>query len=585
MATIVLTDGAQRANPPRDGDPIIAARRAKDLGYPIHTVVFGSIESQGQLRDAAIEKLIANQTVFVKNELTVTGQVRLSGYVNQNVPVQLLFETAPGKMEVVATTQARATSDGELVPVELVYAPQVPGEHKLTLRIPPREGELVTSNNEDTTYVTVLKGGLRVLYLTGLVRDEQTFILRALRASRDIKVDYFRLNARRPNQRSDRVNQALTEGLAPGKFDVYILGDLDAEAFLPGELERLRDTVNRGAGLIMLGGSHSFGPGGYADTPLADVLPVKMSPLERQRFGEPVRDNVHINSPLKMRPGPLAGRQFVTLLAAPERNAQLWQSLPPLDGANKFRGVKEAPVWLEGPNTEPLLVAGNSAAGRVLAFAGDTTWRWVMHGFGDAHKRFWRQVVLWLAKKDQTNEGRVWIDLDERRVRFGARVNFTTGAQDAQGEPLNDAEFEGDIVLPGGKRETLKLNRQGQQATGSFKQTQTPGEYTITVRANHQGKSLGSATARFLVFKQELELERPAADLSAMRRLSSMTPGGEAITPEAFPALLEKLKLAPRELEVEELTKTTLWDKWLVCLVLGVLLTAEWYFRKKWGLV
>ena len=84
------------------------------------------------------------------------------------------------------------------------------------------------------------------------------------------------------------------------------------------------------------------------------------------------------------------------------------------------------------------LVAGQSGDGRVLAFAGDSTWRWQMGGFGEAHRRFWRQCVLWLAKKDEQTEGRVWIRLAGRRVMRGTRVDFDVGAENAQGEPVDD---------------------------------------------------------------------------------------------------------------------------------------------------
>ena len=47
----------------------------------------------------------------------------------------------------------------------------------------------------------------------------------------------------------------------------------------------------------MLGGFHTYGPGGYYDTALADVLPVVMDRLERQRLDEPVRDDVHLAGP------------------------------------------------------------------------------------------------------------------------------------------------------------------------------------------------------------------------------------------------------------------------------------------------
>ena len=56
---------------------------------------------------------------------------------------------------------------------------------------------MVTTNNEMSTFVTVLKGGLNVLYMRGPVRVEQKFIRRSLDPSPDIKVDYVRVDSRR----------------------------------------------------------------------------------------------------------------------------------------------------------------------------------------------------------------------------------------------------------------------------------------------------------------------------------------------------------------------------------------------------
>ena len=55
----------------------------------------------------------------------------------------------------------------------------------------------------------------------------------------------------------------------------------------------------------------------------------------------------------------------------------------------------------ESDQKQPLLISQMSGDGRVLAFAGDSTWHWWMRGFDAAHKRFWRQIILWLAKKDE----------------------------------------------------------------------------------------------------------------------------------------------------------------------------------------
>ena len=97
--------------------------------------------------------------MFVKNQLTVSGQIRVDGYVNREVPVRLLFETSPGKMEPVAEKRVKATSDGQLLPVEFSYVPKMAGEFKLALEVGEQPGELVTTNNQLSTFVNVLEGG------------------------------------------------------------------------------------------------------------------------------------------------------------------------------------------------------------------------------------------------------------------------------------------------------------------------------------------------------------------------------------------------------------------------------------------
>src|SRR5574340_1210082 len=98
----------------------------------------------------------------------------------------------------VAATRLRAREDGQRMKIDLDYVPQVPGEFKLTLKAVAPAGELVTTNNELSTFVTVLKGGLNVLYLEGALRVEQQFLRRALDSSPDIKVDYVRMDPQLP---------------------------------------------------------------------------------------------------------------------------------------------------------------------------------------------------------------------------------------------------------------------------------------------------------------------------------------------------------------------------------------------------
>jgi hypothetical protein len=249
----------------------------------------------------------------------------------------------------------------------------------------------------------------------------------------------------------------------------------------------------------------------------------------------------------------------------------------------------------------PLLVAGQSGDGRVLAFAGDSTWRWQMSGFGEAHRRFWRQCVLWLAKKDEHTEGRVWIKLAGRRVMRGTRVDFNVGADSPQGEPVASTQFEVSVQTPDGRNEPVRATRgagsprlpsdesRRDSATwaATFRGTSKPGDYRIVVKAKDGGAELGAAEARFLVPNQDLELDRPAAEPTLMAQLAEMTKpaGGAALAAEELPDLLKRLANKPPELKEEVIAKVTYWDTWPFFLIFVGLLGGEWYLRKRWGLV
>ena len=581
LGVILLSDGAQRAYPPRDVLPQAAAGQLRHLA-PLYTFRFGRSRGLGQAQDVAVTELLADQRVFVKNQLIVTAQVRADGYVNRQVPVQLLVEKSPGEMAPVDRVDLDVAADGALLPVEFSYVPQVPGEIKVSIEAVGQPGELVRTNNRLSTFVNVLKGGLNVLYLEGAWRPETKFLRWALDASPDISLDYVRIDARSPEDRP----ADFAERFKPGKYDVYMLGDLDSSVFQASELEDLAQTVDGGAGLIMLGGFHSFGPGGYAATPLAAVLPVRMAANERQRLDDPVRTDVHLFTPLRMLPTPEIGlRHFaLTLAGTPRENASVWAQLPPLDGANKLERKPAARVLAATPEGQPLLLEQLYGNGRVMAFAGDSTSRWWMRGHEAAHKRFWRQVILWLARKDESLEGRVWVTLPQRRFSAGQQVQFSAGAESPTGEPVATAAYEAKVVLPDDTERRVQLVRSDQGMTGSFRETRAPGDYTVRVTATQDGQALGTAKARFLVFEQNLELDNAVADATVLESLATMT-GGQSLAAEELPKLLAHLTERTEDLKVRSETKKTLWDTWTLLLLVVGLLGTEWFLRKRWGLV
>lgn len=582
---LLATDGAQRTAGERDTAPLAAARRLAAEGAPLFTFAFGR-PGGAERPDLAIEDLLASDTVFAKTPVQVAGRLSVQGYAERTFRVQLMWEDADGKMTPVDAQQITAQPGVAAYPIRLSHTPEAAGEWKASLRVANEEGELLTGNNVQSTFITVREGGVKVMQLVGADRvggqpgPEQRFVRAALAASPDVAV-----TRRVFDYRQEKID--LTDDLARDPFDVFLVDNLDSRALSALTWMALVNQVQDGAGLMMTGGRQSFGPGGFRDNPIGSVLPVGIGPAERQRLGEPWRTDVHHQGPLAAAPTALGRRGSILDLGG-----AAWSDLPPLEGANRFdpRLMKgNARVLLESNdnNRRPLLVAGQSGAGRTLAFAGDSTWRWPMRGFGDAHRRFWRQAVLWLAKRDDSGDNPVRLKLDARRIPRGGSVRFEASVQPDAVANADQLRCTAVITKPDGTTVDLPLPRGGSRVEGLFADVDQAGDFKVTVTATVGGREIGSASARFLAPEQDLELDNPAAEPALLAQMAQLTAeaGGAALAPEELPDLLARLAAAPPETSEQVVARVTHWDTWPFFLTLVALLGLEWFLRKRWGLV
>ena len=594
LGFVVLSDGAQRALPPRDLSPVLAARRLSAEGAPLYAFPLGDRTVEDR-PDLAIEDLLVSETAFAGAPIEARARLRVTGFPNQSVQVRLLWENAEGEIVPVDGEAITSKPGVDAYPVTLGHTPTAPGEWKLTMRAEPLEGETLTGNNEASTFVTVREGGVRVLYLVGAGRVggapglEQRFVRASLAASPDIALQRVVFDYRQ--RRRD-----LTDQLAPGSVDVIVLDNLDAEALNYESWARIADFSSRGVGLAMLGGEHSFGPGGHQATPIAEVLPVALGRAERQAFGQPIRDDVHLPGPITVRPAEPFGLRHPLMRLSAGAPTQDWEKLPPLSGANRLnrnRLSASAVVLAESAdaNRWPMIVVAQPGLGRVMAMAGDTTWRWVMEGHDAEHRRFWRQVVLWLAKKDDTTQNQVYLQLGARRVSPGAKLEVIAGVRLGDEVNADAIQYETTVLAPSGETRTLELQGGREESTASFRETSAPGDYRVRVRASMasdggEADVIGEAESRFLVPEIDLELDYAAAEPDLLARLANATSasGGKVLAPEELPELLEQLAEAPAEERQEVVSRYAPWATWPFFLALVALMSVEWWLRRRWGM-
>ena len=228
------------------------------------------------------------------------------------------------------------------------------------------------------------KGALS--YTTGSYEEGGEPLIQALQQG-GASVDYL------PNHRAAEEFPRRSDEL--GQYATVILSDigsdtllLDRACFVEGirsvnRLRLLAGYVEAGGSLLMVGGYMSFsgfeGKAHYALTPLADVLPVLMSPTDDR-----------IETPEGVTPTVCLDRHPVL--------GGIGMNWPYFLGYNRLIAKAEAEVLLSFED-DPLLVLAQHGAGRVAAFASDCSPHWGSRDFlsWPHYGRFWTQLVAWLA--------------------------------------------------------------------------------------------------------------------------------------------------------------------------------------------
>jgi uncharacterized membrane protein len=605
---VLFSDGADNG---ARYSPFETAEKWGRIPCPIYTFSLGKKTTTLKQRGISFlpDSIIADPSpVAVKNKLTVKARLLVNGYHDPKVPVRLFLDNDRKAVAVKSFELNRPITEGSnIYEVQLTCdAPPKPREMRVTLKVDNLPGEITPNNKNISTFVTVTKEGISVLYVEGAYRWEARFIRDAINGYRNLRL-----------YKSFRTREEPSPGNEPDWFrfnkyhyDVIIIGDISAKRFSGDNravLQQIKKLVeDDGTGLLMLGGFETFGNSDWNTPfakPIADILPVK---LDRQ-------GNLDEKEKVKVVPTQAGFEHYIMRLDSdPAKNRTIWDSLPPLEGMTLLgtpRGDATVMAVKKGTK-EPILVSRTVGKGRTLAFACDTTapcWMRTPEAF-QARKRFWQQVVVWLAHQENVADS-VRLTPDTRRVAVGGKLGFRVGLRGKDDKKVRDARFRVKVVGPGKAETPVQIaGNTGKEQYGTFWKTNQPGEYRLeAVALGKDNKPVKgqSASVRFLIYEDDMEYRRPAASPETLDKIARRSDGQQRpATEENFARFLEELQKKPLP---QGAARAELWPDWkqlpasrdwedqlvtlwtsgvLVCLLLFVtLLCLEWFFRRRWGLV
>src|ERR1051325_6838152 len=153
-------------------------------------------------------------------------------------------------------------ADGEQV-VTVNITPQTPGEFDMVASIDPRADEVVKDNNSSTQHIRIIDGKIKVLFIEQYPRWEFKYAQQIL--LRDRRVDFkCVLIEGDPNiarvTRSPYLAEIPTKKEDLFKYDLIIIGDVDAKVFSPAQMEMLGEFVTKFGGAIAMIAGKRFAP-------------------------------------------------------------------------------------------------------------------------------------------------------------------------------------------------------------------------------------------------------------------------------------------------------------------------------------
>ena len=564
---ILLSDGLDQSG---------AALSAESRNLPILALELENpVAASAETVDYWIADTAYPQRVVVNWQAGIEVLVRRRGQARATFPLKLLQNGKEIESRDLAWEPAETFKQ-----VSFSVTPAETGQFLFRVEMAP-PNDTIANNNSRDFMINVTDTENRVLYLESTPRWEFKFLKRALMAEKSITLSAFVSNGRGGfmtlsedvKTARDAVPPFTRQGLEP--FKIIILGNLPGSGMKAEDCQGLREFVDRGGGLLLVGGDRAYAADGWTTLPaLNELLPA--TPLPGAKYNE--------------------GKYAVDITAEGKNHAALAGlgfsgDIPPL--LTLFEPVKVAQfssTLLATSERAPLLVIRRFGQGKVAMILTDSFWRWQLGGAESAagknlYKPFFAQLVQWLgpSAKDQDTKEILQLLLAEnevevrRKVTIGARLESAGGGKTVALScriDSPDGKPQSLPMTPAPLGENVGLTRTAEGYACEFR-PQVPGVYAIAVAS---ADGVYSAKTRLLV--KEPVREQTGASLNREYLQSvAKSSGGQFYAWKDRTKLLGSIKGTVREIKTT--TEYPLWPKWYWLAALIVLFGIEWWWRRK----
>lgn len=578
---LLVSDG--RDNSGRDVAE--AAQYLKRENVPVWTVPIGS---ETQAKDLFATARLKQKFLTVDQPGTLTALVSHSGLANQYAKVALFREEEP-----VGTQQVLLDARGAVVDFEINEPHK--GVFRYRVEVDPLPGESDTANNKRSVFVRAVDEKTRVLFVEAQPYWDSKFLLRALQSDPHIEVtSVFQMNPDKVLTIAERttadplLKAAVTQGVSLPRtreelfrFDCIVFGRNADTVFASEQLALVRDFVVHRGGSVVFSRGRAYG---FDSEALMALEPIVWD----REFVRGARFELTPEG----RTSPLFsfGKEVPSDVVVRE--------LPEMVSVTKVSREKSLSVILArsvddtGDKEMATIAYQRYGKGKVMTIGATGLWRWALMppnlaAYDDVYARFWGQMIRWLVAESDFLPGQeVSFQTDEYAYNLGDTARFTVRTKF-----MDEKEFQplAVVTTPSGKTITLQLEPEAGIA-GLYSSRYLPeeeGEYLAVMRDAARPTDITAPAAveavRFTAYADSVENRFVAADTALMKQIASIT-GGESLNLDRLASLPSNVA----EFEQRSTPKsepTDAWDTLMVFAIITGFLAAEWFARRRTGLV
>ncbi|MFH1052024.1 MAG: hypothetical protein V1779_13975 [bacterium] len=564
QAVLLISDGAFNTGT----NPIYLA---DVLGKPIFTIGIGDTVEP---RDVSIQSVLTNDIVYVENPVPVNINMKSSGFEEGKITLELfdngqkigeqIFNINPEKDEFTAIFE---------------YNPKIEGVRKITAKINSLPNEITIKNNSKTEYIDVLKNKRKITIFASSPSPDVSFVRNALLEEKGTEVRSFVQKNNIDFYEANPTEKDFKE------TEVFILIGFPGNSTSSAIMQNIKRELDKGKSLFFIASNEI----NYNNLRIIeDELPFVTTSTKPMEFLViPDINPNSVSSPLLRVTGNTEDLQY-------------WNQLPPVFKTETFVRVKPeseviATMKINNvPLKEPLILSRSIANKKSAAFLGYGLYRWKLLGYAsdyakgnknepDLFTAFIQNTAKWLS-----------VDIDNKYVNIKTTKKFYTSSEkvqfigqiyDKSFNPVENA-IVSVIIRGSGENKELILNSLGNgRYTGEIEGL-TEGAFFFSGNAIVNGSKLGSDNGRFSIGELGLEYRNMTMNIPLLRTLSERT-GGKFYLPQNASKFLDDLAKAKNfhPHSITQKSEFTLWNlPWLIAIAL-LLLSLEWFIRKRAGML